>query len=251
MARVRSLVTGIGVAAVVGALSPAAAMADDPPPAAPAPPSLPAPSLKGGSYIARLVTAAVARSEAGHGHVVAHVASSTDWVHESMELMVLGSATVDGQEWLQVRLPNRPNQSSGWISADRAQVSRTSYWITVQTRRRVVRVYHNGKLVHRYPAVIGKATTPTPHGLYSVYERNPLSGNGFLGSMALPLTAFSPTLRHFGGGPGRVAIHGRGGASLSDKLGSAASHGCIRINNGPVDWIANHAPLGTPVEITD
>jgi hypothetical protein len=57
--------------------------------------------------------------------------------------------------------------------------------------------------------------------------------------MALPLTAFSATLRRFGGGPGRVAIHGRGGASLNDPLESARSHDSIRIDNGPIAWIAN------------
>jgi lipoprotein-anchoring transpeptidase ErfK/SrfK len=42
----------------------------------------------------------------------------------------------------------------------------------------------------------------------------------------------------FGGGPGRVAIHGRDGTSLLDPLGSARSHGCIRIDNGPITWMA-------------
>jgi lipoprotein-anchoring transpeptidase ErfK/SrfK len=38
-------------------------------------------------------------------------------------------------------------------------------------------------------------------------------------------------LDDYGGGPGRVAIHGRAGASLLDPLGTARSHGCIRIDN--------------------
>ncbi|MBV9796655.1 MAG: L,D-transpeptidase [Solirubrobacterales bacterium] len=45
-------------------------------------------------------------------------------------------------------------------------------------------------------------------------------------------------------------VHGRGGTSLLDPLGSARSHGCIRIDNGPIAWIAEHVPLGAPVEIT-
>ncbi len=32
-------------------------------------------------------------------------------------------------------------------------------------------------------------------------------------------------------------------------MGSAASHGCIRIDNGPIMWMAHHLPQGTPVEI--
>jgi lipoprotein-anchoring transpeptidase ErfK/SrfK len=230
------------------AVGPAIARADDPP-AQPA--ALAAPALATGATIARLVAPAPARSQPGAGRVVAHVSAATDWAHEPMELMVLGAAVVNGKQWLQVRLPARPNRSSGWISADRAQLTHTDFFIHVRTAHRLVAVYHKGKLVHRYHAVIGKTSTPTPHGLFSIYERIPLRPGGFLGKMALPLTAFSPTLMRFGGGPGRVAIHGRGGASLHDPLGSARSHGCIRIDNAPVTWIANHVPRGTPVDITD
>ena len=47
----------------------------------------------------------------------------------------------------------------------------------------------------------------------------------------IQLTAFSDVLDNYGGGPGRVAIHGRGGASLADPLGTARSHGCVRVAN--------------------
>jgi lipoprotein-anchoring transpeptidase ErfK/SrfK len=56
-------------------------------------------------------------------------------------------------------------------------------------------------------------------------------------------------LESYGGGPGRVAIHGRGGASLRDPLGSARSHGCVRIPNRAVAWLAERAAPGTPVDI--
>jgi lipoprotein-anchoring transpeptidase ErfK/SrfK len=65
----------------------------------------------------------------------------------------------------------------------------------------------------------------------------------------LSLTSFSNVLESFGSGPGRVGIHGRSGASLRDPLGSARSHGCIRISNGPVRWLARRARPGTPVRV--
>jgi lipoprotein-anchoring transpeptidase ErfK/SrfK len=46
-----------------------------------------------------------------------------------------------------------------------------------------------------------------------------------------------------------VAIHGRGGALLADPLGSARSHGCIRLDNGAIAWLAARATEGTPVAI--
>ena len=99
--------------------------------------------------------------------------------------------------------------------------------------------------------MIGAPATPTPRGLYAVYEKlaqpNP---KGFLGPWALHLTAFSNVLLNYGGGPGRVAIHGRDGASLADPLGSIGSHGCIRIDDANIRWMARVVPLGTPVLIT-
>lgn len=64
------------------------------------------------------------------------------------------------------------------------------------------------------------------------------------------LTAHSAVLENVGGGPGRVAIHGRGGASLRDPLGTARSHGCIPVNNAAVAWIAASVSPGSPVVIT-
>ena len=47
-----------------------------------------------------------------------------------------------------------------------------------------------------------------------------------------------------------MGIHGRAGAGLLDPLAGARSHGCVRIDNGPVAWMAAHVPVGTPVRIT-
>jgi lipoprotein-anchoring transpeptidase ErfK/SrfK len=65
----------------------------------------------------------------------------------------------------------------------------------------------------------------------------------------LPLTAHSNVLKSFDGGDGQVALHGRGGASLLDPLGTARSHGCVRLADSAIEWIATHVPVGTPVSI--
>jgi len=95
-----------------------------------------------------------------------------------------------------------------------------------------------------------RPAAPTPHGLFAISEMiRQADPSGFLGPWALHLTAFSNVLDNYGGGPGRVAIHGRGGVSLLDPLGSARSHGCIRIDNRHVSRLARSVPLGTPVRI--
>ena len=156
----------------------------------------------------------------------------------------------DGVIWLRVLLPQRPNGVSGWINSNLVQLARTPWRIDVSLRARTVSLLRQGRLQDTWRAVVGKPSTPTPPGLYAIYERAPQpSPDDFLGTWALLLTAFSPVLHNFDGGPGQVAIHGRGGASLLDPLGSARSHGCIRIDNSAVDVLARHAGAGTPVEI--
>jgi lipoprotein-anchoring transpeptidase ErfK/SrfK len=87
--------------------------------------------------------------------------------------------------------------------------------------------------------VIGAPATPTPTGLFSIIGVWRSQPNAFLGSWILPLTAHSDALQEFDGGDGTVGIHGRGGASLLDPLGSARSHGCIRVANSAIDWLVN------------
>jgi lipoprotein-anchoring transpeptidase ErfK/SrfK len=140
---------------------------------------------------------------------------------------------------------------SAWIQRDAATITRTGYWVKVQRATRWVTIYSDGRQIRRFRAVVGAPATPTPLGLAAIYERvrqpNP---RAFLGPWALHLTVLSDVLDNFGAGPGRVAIHGRAGASLADPLGTARSHGCIRVNNDDVSWMASHLPAGTPVHIT-
>jgi lipoprotein-anchoring transpeptidase ErfK/SrfK len=54
-------------------------------------------------------------------------------------------------------------------------------------------------------------------------------------------------LQEFDGGPGQIAIHGTNG--LSDPLGTAASHGCVRLSTRAVTWLAQRIGRGVPLTI--
>lgn len=159
-----------------------------------------------------------------------------------------------GRCWLQVRLPWRPNGAAGWVNARNFVLQRTRWRIAISTAHRTLTLFRSGSPVRTVSVVVGKPSTPTPAGLFAIVWAIPWHPTDFLGSWVLELSAHSDVLQSFDGGDGTVGIHGRGGASLLDPLGSARSHGCIRLANDAIDWLvhtvgASRLP-GTPVQIS-
>jgi hypothetical protein len=205
------------------------------------------------AWIAKVVYPTLARSAPRLIHVrrLFTVAPVSAW-GASTELLVLGSRVdAAGHPWLRVRLDYRPNGFAAWIDEEDTVLHEDPWRIAVSRERREVRVYDADRLVRSFAAVVGKPSTPTPAGLFAIAAElpQPSPGKNFEGAWVLPLTAHSEVLRSFEGGDGQIALHGRGGASLADQLGSARSHGCVRLANAAIGWIAGHVPVGTPVRI--
>ena len=201
--------------------------------------------------MARIVAPVIALTAPATGKFKIRLGTQAFWGRGENQLLVLGSKhDSKGRTWLKVLLPVRPNGSVGWIPRDRTQIGSTRWRVVVSTGQRKVRVYRDGRIVRTFLAVVGAPGTPTPHGHYAIYEkiaqRDPQS---IIGPWALHLTAFSDVLDNFGGGPGRVAIHGRNGEYLVAPLGTAASHGCIRVQDSEVGFLARVTISGTPVNI--
>ena len=213
---------------------------------------VPGPPGRDSAWTARLMAPVAVLSAPVRGRLVTRQSDFGSWGGGPVSLLVLAARTgTDGQLWLRVLLPVRPNGTAGWIPAGSTELGTTTWRIEVSTERRTVELFHAGTRLRSFSAVVGAPHTPTPHGVFAVYERVPLTDpNGFYGPWVLHLTALSDVLTTFDGGPGRIAIHGRGGTSLRDPLGTALSHGCIRIDNPAIRFIAAHVPDGTPVVIT-
>jgi len=60
--------------------------------------------------------------------------------------------------------------------------------------------------------------------------------------------ARSNVFQEFGGGPCQIALHGL--ANIGGVLGSAASHGCVCLDNGTMRWLVFRIGPGVPVTIT-
>lgn len=202
------------------------------------------------AHVARVVAPTRALARPGGGRTVMKVSPLAEWGGGRVQYLVLRSALVDGSRWLRVRLPERPNDAAGWIRAGVTRVATTPWRIVVSTAASAVTIERAGRPVVSFPAVVGKPSTPTPRGLFAVAEPIRQPAGSELGPWALFLTAHSRVLDDYGGGPGRIAIHGRAGPLLANPLGTPASHGCIRIANARVRWLARIAIDGTPVEVT-
>lgn len=169
-------------------------------------------------------------------------------------LVVARPRVADDRCWLRLRLPWRPNGAAGWVNANNVVVEKTPWRVQVSTGRRTLTLVRGGASVRTLSVVVGKPSTPTPLGLFAIVWAIPWHPNDFLGSWVLELTGHSNVLQQFDGGDGTVGIHGRGGASLLDPLGSARSHGCIRLANDAIDWLVATVGVdrlpGTPVQIS-
>ncbi|MFN8110847.1 MAG: L,D-transpeptidase [Thermoleophilia bacterium] len=163
-------------------------------------------------------------------------------------LQVTGRAVdATGHVWLRVRLPVRPNGTQGWLPADPLELRLIRLRVRVVVHARRLILYRSGRPIMRITVAVGARKTPTPTGHFAVAELIRTGDpKGFLGPVVMPLTAYSATLNEYAGGNGRVAMHG---TSLPELLGTAASHGCIRIRNSDVQRLARIVRPGTPVDI--
>jgi len=149
--------------------------------------------------------------------------------------------------WLRVLLPGRPNGHSGWIDLRKAHVRRSPWRIVVKTESKRLFVYRGKRIAHSFPVVVGKASTPTPHGRFYIEEGLILRPHSLGSPYAFALSARSNVYQEFDGGPGQIAIHGVYG--IGGTPGRAESHGCIRMTSEALEWIARRFGTGTPVDI--
>lgn len=202
-----------------------------------------------GVVLVALLDAHVARrSPSPHAARMTTIAGRRPLTGVRTMLPLLGSrVAAGGGTWLRVALPGRPNGATGWITAIRTWHRSTRWRISVSLSARTVAVSQWGRTVHRFAAVVGAPATPTPTGRFFVEEAMALGSGAAGGPFALATSARSDVLQEFDGGPGQIAIHGV--RYLSGALGTASSHGCIRLSDRAITWLAERIRPGVPVTI--
>jgi lipoprotein-anchoring transpeptidase ErfK/SrfK len=150
--------------------------------------------------------------------------------------------------WLEVYLPVRPNDATGWVPATSVGVTLDPYQVVVDTAAHRITTLRLGRAVMHATVGIGKPATPTPHGVFYVMEKlRMVPATGPYGTYAFGLSAYSNVLTTFGTGQAQIALHG---TNEPRTVGQDTSNGCLHLRDSVANWLARTLPLGTPVQIS-
>lgn len=120
--------------------------------------------------------------------------------------------------------------------------------IVVNVPSRTLALYTGPNLVKKYPVAVGKWSTPTPLGTYTILQKeiNPLwyPPNR---SLVVPSGPENPLgYRWIGFAP----LYGIHGTNAPSQIGTAASNGCIRMHERDVEELFEAVGSGVPIKIT-
>ena len=151
-----------------------------------------------------------------------------------------------GVTWVRLRLPQRPNDVTGWVRRDALGPYHLLHTRLVVNRRTLrITLYEHGKRRFRARVGVGAPGTPTPAGSFWIREKFRVTGNSLYGTRAMGTAAYSDVLTDWPGG-GVIGIHGTNQPGL---IPGRPSHGCIRVRNRDIERLYALTPVGTPLRI--
>jgi hypothetical protein len=179
------------------------------------------------------------------GPVVAHVGSTTPFGSRR----ALGVVTTRRGRWLGISDPGLGNNRLGWVDAQSGglRYARTRLQLVVDLSERALFVRRDARTVRRLRVSVGRASSPTPTGRFSVTDK--LDGraySAYYGCCILALSATQPSLPDGWTGGNRIAIHG---TPSPGGLGGAVSAGCLHAGDADLRYLMRIVALGTPVVI--
>jgi lipoprotein-anchoring transpeptidase ErfK/SrfK len=211
-------------------------------------PQHPEPGAKS-AWTARVLTPVDATARPGEGATLQRVGRRAPYWGGPNVLLVLDAKRVGDVDYVKVLLKRMPAGLAGWVPAEDVKLARTTRRVVVDLSARTVTIRDRGKALVRARAVIGAPSTPTPVGLFAVDAPVDQPASAHLGRRILAITAYSRALARYQGGIPQTAFHAY--EQLGAPLGSAASHGCVRVAQATLDKLLRLAPRGTPVLVRE
>jgi hypothetical protein len=164
------------------------------------------------------------------------------------EVYVLLSSRRDptGATWIRLRLPQRPNNVTGWVRDGMLGPSHLVHTRLIVSQRTLrVTLYKRGTRRFRARVGMGAPGTPTPLGSFWIREKFHVGGDSLYGPRAMGTAAYSDVLTDWPGG-GVIGLHGTNEPGL---IPGRPSHGCVRLRNADIERLYALTPIGTPLLI--
>jgi len=150
-------------------------------------------------------------------------------------------------DFYKVKLPLRPNGNVGYVKKSDVSTFRNPFRIVISLSEKKLTAYRGSQTLLTTTVAVGKSGAPTPTGeFFTVDLVSTRKKNSPYGPYAIGISGFSNVYQTFGGGDGRIGIHG---TNEPAKLGTAVSSGCVRLSNDAITKLAKTLYLGTPVSI--
>jgi lipoprotein-anchoring transpeptidase ErfK/SrfK len=182
----------------------------------------------------------------GSSRVVTRLRLLTEDKLPELYLLLAQATDSHGNQWVKIRVPKRPNGTTGWVRrSNLGDFHRVTTQLVINRRTLRTTLYRSGRVVFSAPIGVGKAGTVTPAGKFWVREKFRVRGTPVYGPYAIGTAAYSPTLTDWPNG-GVVGLHGTNQPSL---IPGRPSHGCVRLRNAHITRLYRMLPLGTPVRI--
>jgi hypothetical protein len=157
---------------------------------------------------------------------------------------------------------NAPHAIAAKVHATKPEVTkgevaaRYPTYLTLDRATFTLRFWKNLKLAKTYTVAVGMEGLETPEGLYEIQEKEenpvwhvPLSDwAGSLAGQTIPPGPSNPIKARWMGIYEGAGIHG---TEETYSLGSAASHGCVRMAIPDVEELYDLVEVGTPIYIGD
>lgn len=159
---------------------------------------------------------------------------------------MLERAWAGAEEWLNVRVPVRPNGLTGWVrsrSLERLRHVKRAFRVDVDAR--TATLFRDGQPLWSGPVCVGAPEWPTPRGRFYVRARiRRMPWAPLYGAFAFCTSAVVPVAPWADGD--FVAVHG---TNRPERVPGAFSKGCIRLHDRDILQLRELMPVGTPVAI--
>jgi peptidoglycan hydrolase-like protein with peptidoglycan-binding domain len=146
--------------------------------------------------------------------------------------------TVDGvvnkQIWLKLGLALNKNEITN-VASGKLEPPDGEVFLLIDAYKKRMTVYSDGEPYHKFPVAVGKPSTKSPIGEWAIIGKDAHWGGGF-GVRWMRLNV-------------PWGIYGVHGTNKPGSIGTAASHGCIRMFNRHVKVLYSWVDIGTRVKI--